>query len=190
MRLLPTLTIVAMSICAGCVSTPQRPAGNGVSYSNNQVNGLTMCVGLTDTAFSIADRKLRGEAQQTVRESYVSAPNRDLVLPLVEKVYEAQFTHGWDYAVSFYGECALNLAEVPADRTKTPAYCMQNAMIAGIAQTNRNAGTSKEQVIEQFSSFGSDTPRFIINDVYSQSSNRAKTVQDTWNSCMKPFLAI
>ena len=62
-----------------------------------------------------------------MKASYAAAADGNLVLPLVDKVYGANFTHRCDYAVAFYRECAVNMAEVAPERTGMPAHCMQNA---------------------------------------------------------------
>jgi len=35
------------------------------------------------------------------------------MLPLVDKVYPNGFTSSWDCAVHFFGECGVNVVEIP-----------------------------------------------------------------------------
>ena len=153
-------------------------------YTANETARLGLCVALTDNAFSIAKAKLKGTAAKMLRDEYAAKPMADLTVPLVDKIYTDKFTHAWDYSVSFYQECATNLAQVAQPKSDTASYCMQNALIARIAKDNKDTGVSKEATQEYFNSFNSETPRKIVDEVYLQKKSREDTVRDTWNSCV------
>jgi hypothetical protein len=159
----------------------QRP------YSAREKTRMMLCVGLTDNAFSIADAKLAGRAAADLKTEYASRPEARLTVPLVDKVYADSFSHSWDYAVAFFKECALNLAEVPDTRAGLAAYCMQNSMIASIAYNSRNAGAPREQTYKLFAQFPSEASRKIIDQVYEQSKSRPEEMVDTWTACMAPL---
>jgi hypothetical protein len=191
MRILATILAGALSLCAGCAanapSTPSAPPAPKAMYSAAEKTKLTPCVGMTDIAWSVAERKLRGEKIDQVKALYAPRPNSKLTLALVDKVYGESFRYSWDYAVSFFNECALEMASVPSDRARLAAYCMQNGMIASVAQTYRASGLPKEKAYERFAQFQGDTPRKIIDGVYAQSKSRAESEMETWQSCMAPI---
>jgi hypothetical protein len=145
---------------------------------------MTTCFGMSDTAMYIADQKLRGVPIDKVKQFYASRDHARLTVPLVEKVYGDPFTSAWDYTVAFFRECAHNMASVPRDRVGMASYCLQNGMIAGIAQTYRASGAPKANAYAYFAKFESETPRAIVDRVYAGSKGRAETKLDEWNSCM------
>jgi hypothetical protein len=165
------------------------PPASAVSFTQDERNALTLCVGMTDNAFSIAARKLRGATEAQIKASYAAAPDRNLLLPMVEKIYNDLFTRSWDYAVSFYSECALNLGKVNAERAQMPGYCMQNSMIAASAWDGRRAGRSKQAVLGDFAGLKSDTPKTIVDGVYASTADRTHAVHSTWDDCMRPIYA-
>jgi hypothetical protein len=156
-------------------------------YSAAEKTRMTLCVGLTDNAFSIADARLAGRLAADLKAEYAVRPEAHLLVPLVDKVYADTFSHSWDYAVAFFNACALNVAQVPRTRSGLAAYCMQNSMIASIAYNSKNAGASREQTYKLFAQLPAEAPRKIVDQVYANSKSRPEQIADTWNSCMAPL---
>ncbi|HKV25793.1 MAG TPA: hypothetical protein VJN93_14460 [Candidatus Acidoferrum sp.] len=158
-------------------------------YTDKEYSGMLACVGMTDTAWTNAAQKLKGVSLADATKYYdgrLQGSPKDMALLIVNQVYKDSFTNAWDYAVSFFGDCALNIAKVGKDRSGPANYCMQNSMIAMTAWEYRNSGQPIENVYPQFAKLGA-TPRSIIDRVYAGSLPRAQTGLDLWESCVQPL---
>jgi hypothetical protein len=60
---------------------------------------------------------------------------------------------------------------------------MQNAMLSGIAQHFREAGASKEQAYQGMPIKG-DTPKSLVDKVYTKKPTRAAAIMDGWSDCL------
>ncbi|HUL61339.1 MAG TPA: hypothetical protein VLU43_18825 [Anaeromyxobacteraceae bacterium] len=167
---------------------PAAPPAPKKVYTAKEREMLTLCVGMTDTAWTAALQKKAGVSREEARARFASTPKADLALATVDKVYQEEFKNPWDYAVRFFREeCALELAHVPADRARLAAYCMQNTMIASVAFRQRKAGATREQAYKQFEAFKSETPRRIVDSVYTGTGDRGATMLGEWESCIIPL---
>ena len=162
-----------------------------ISYTEKEYTGLLACHGMTDTAWTNAIQKLSGVSLADAKKRYdgrLEGRVKDLALLVVGQVYKDSFTNAWDYAVSFYSECAQNIANVAKDRSSMANYCMQNSMIGMTASEYRNGGQPVEKAYQYFGKLGAEaTPRSIIDRVYAGSKSRAEAGLDEWQSCMKPL---
>src|SRR5262249_19585043 len=100
---------------------------------------------------------------------------------------EDSFKSPWDYTVGFFEECAANVAEVPETRVGLASYCLQNGMIASVAETYHEKGVPKEAVYQQLAAFRGPTPKQVIDTVYAESKDRAAASLGAWNTCMAPI---
>ena len=157
------------------------------SYTPQDARGLTYCVGLTDTAFAVAERKLRGAALGDVRVDYAARPRAEVMLPLVDKVYEDEFTSSWDYALRFFGECGVNIVEIPQLRLGGASECLQRSMIASLAQVQKAGGARKDAVYAYFGKFPADTTHAVIDEVFAKTQERPAAALAAWNACMAPL---
>ena len=104
-----------------------------IDYTEKEYTGLLGCVGLTDTAWKSASQKLAGISIDDAKKIYdgrLEGALKTLNLHVVDKVYGDSFTNAWNYAVTFYGECAQNVADVGKDRSGLANYCTQNSIIS------------------------------------------------------------
>lgn len=177
---------------AGCASTTPAPkqqdgaAAKQVDrYTRDQNTRMTYCVGLTDTAWSIATMKLAGKSKDEVRQTYAKHPNPTLINAEIDEVFSNTFSGAWDYSVQFFRDCAVNLANVAPGSTDTGAYCMQNAMLSSQAQEYKAAGKSKKQAYQSLPIPGA-TPKSLVDKVYAGHDDRANAMLNAWNSCMAP----
>jgi hypothetical protein len=162
------------------------------NYTAREYNGMSVCLGVTDTAWTNATQKLQGVSLADAKKHYdgkLEGTQKDLALRTVDKVYGDSFTNPWDYAVSFFGECAENIAGVRKDRSGMAGYCMQNSMIGMTAWDYKNAGLPVEKVYEHFAKFNSATPHAIVDRVYAGSKARADIGLEEWKSCMEPLVS-
>jgi len=169
-------------------NTPPR-----IDYTVKEYNGLLACVGMTNTAWTNASQKLKGVSIDDPKKVYdgrLEGALKTLTLHVIDKVYGDSFTNAWDYAVSFYGECAQNVADVGKDRSSLANYCMQNSIIGMTAWEYANAGQPVENVYQLFGKLGEvPTARSIIDRVYAGSKSRADIALDEWQSCAKPLVS-
>lgn len=170
-------TAVGLSACAG--SPAIEPY-----YNAEERSRLTYCVGMADTARAVATQKLEGVAREQLRQFYQSKPNTELHLATVDKVYGEEFTSAWDYTLSFFVECAANLAQVPLARVRLAHYCMQNQLIADVAHGYKTGGKPKDQAYLHFVRIPSETPKTIVDRVYASSKGRAEIKLELWSSCI------
>lgn len=161
-----------------------------ISYTDKEYTGIQHCNGMTDVAWTTAVQKLIGVSLEDAKKRYdghLEGRMKDLALFVVNQVYKDSFTNAWDYGVSFYSECAQNIADVVKDRSNLANYCMQRSMIGVTASEYRNEGQPIENAYAYFGKLGAQaTPRSIIDRVYAGSKSRAETGLDEWQSCMKP----
>ena len=174
-------------IVLGCSTPPPPKAPLAPKYTAKEKSNMTMCVGMTDTARMAADAKSKGVSAQELKDRRTSGPMLELYNMTIDKVFQDKFTLPFDYAISFFDDCALNIANVPKDRVKFANYCNVNSMLAGRAHEYKKSGMSKEKVYEAFAQFGSETPRRIVDQVYAGSNNRAASAMNEWNSCIGPI---
>jgi hypothetical protein len=166
-------------------NTPPR-----IDYTEKEYTGLLRCHGMTGVAWTNAVQKLNGVSLEDAKKQYdgrLEGRMKDLALLVVNQVYKDSFTSAWDYSVSFYGECAQNIADVGKDRSKVANYCMQNSMIGMTAADYRTSGQPVENAYQGFGKISEvPTARSIIDRVYAGSKSRAEAGVDEWQSCMKP----
>ena len=162
-----------------------------ISYTDKEYTGLLRCHGMTGVAWTNAVQKLNGVSLEDAKKHYdgrLEGRMKDLALLVVNQVYKDSFTSAWDYSVSFYGECAQNIADVGKDRSKLANYCMQNSMIGMTAADYRISGQPVENAYQYFGKLGAEaTPRAVIDRVYAGSKSRAEAGVDEWQFCMKPL---
>ena len=157
------------------------------SYAADESRGLTYCVGLSDTAFAVAERKLRGATAGDQRADYAARPRSEVTLPLIEKVYSDEFKSSWDYALRFFRECGVNVVEIPAVRLAGATECAQQGMIASVAHSQKAGGAKKDTVYTYFAKFPESSTRAVIDAVYAHTQDRPAAELDAWNACMMPL---
>ncbi|QGX41029.1 hypothetical protein [Permianibacter aggregans] len=188
------LTSFVLTTFIGCatseknqgVAKPDLPAP---IYTANEASRLSFCFSLTGNAYTVARRKAAGESEESVRNSYSAASTAKLLVPVVEKVFEDSFSNSFDYAVSFFTECAQNVANVAQERSKDAAYCTMNGLIAARALEDKEAGRSKEEAYKFGAQFNSKTPTMIVDEIYQSNKPRTKPVLSVWNECIGPMSA-
>lgn len=177
------LTVIFISACATKKSEPKK------MYTHKEFMNMTVCVGMSDTARHVATKKSEGTPIAQMKSFYANKEGSSLNLATVDKVYADKVPGVWEYSVSFFKECALNLANVPADRANFSAYCMQRSMIADVAHGHRVAGSSKQTAQQALSGFKGQTTLIIIDNVYASNKGRVQEKLDEWNLCMDPITA-
>lgn len=173
--------VSTVAILTACASTK---VDQKKLYTRQEHNKMTLCIGFSDTARYVASKKLEGTPIAQMKSFYASKENSRMNLATVEKVYGEKFTSVWDYSVSFFNECALNVASVPTSRVKMAAYCMQNSLIADVAYSYKSSGAPRENAYAYFAKFNSKTPDMIVDRVYTSTRSRPEIKLDEWNSCM------
>jgi hypothetical protein len=154
------------------------------TYTEKERGQLTYCIGLCETARRAAAEKLRGTPIEDVKKLYDGKANARLNIATVDKVFSDHVSTAWDYTVSFFSECAREIAGVPSDRAQLASYCMQNQLIADVAFQYKASGKPKEQAYAYFAQFKSSTPKAIVDLVYASTKERAAVRMEVWNTCM------
>jgi hypothetical protein len=186
--------VAILCLCVG-LSVGQARGQNTApttNYTQREYNGMSACLGLTDTAFTNAAEKLQGISLADAKKFYdgkLVGTQKDLALRTVDKVYGDSFTNAWDYAISIFGECAENVAGVRKDRSGMAGYCMLNSLIGTNAWDFKKSGLPVEKVYEYFAKLNSVTPHAIIDRVYASSKSRGDIGVDEWKSCMDPLVS-
>lgn len=181
MLILLTGLIITATGCAS--SGPKKQA----LYTQAETNAMTLCIGMSDTAWTVANQKSRGVSKEKMKKQYQGRPNAQINMATVDKVYNDKFKYSWDYTVGFFKECAANMAKVPLSRSNMASYCMQNAMIAGVAHDHKSSGAPKSKAYAYFAKFNNQTVNGIIDEVYRGNGRRAETKLAVWTDCMKPL---
>ncbi|MDB5976086.1 MAG: hypothetical protein JWR07_2846 [Nevskia sp.] len=196
MKILRVFAAALGVFCAACSTHPVTPAADGgpaqaaasvPHYSAQERGSLYGCSALTDSAMIIAEMKQKGAPIQDVKAVFADRPNAQLTLATVDRVYDDKVGNVWDYAVTFFGDCATRVSRVPRDRSGPAGFCMLNSMIAANAQASKMAGVPIEKVDQYFSRFPGELPKSIIAGVYARSQTRAEAHAEAWNACMAPI---
>lgn len=175
---------VALLACA----VASRADATESSYTGQERHGLTYCVALSDTAFAVAERKLRGNTAGDLRAEYAARPRSEVTLPLIDKVYTDEFKSSWDYAVRFFDECAVNVVEIPEPRLAGATECVQQGMIASLAHSQKEGGAKKDTVYAYFAKFPPESTHAVIDAVFAKAEkDRAAAELAAWNACMAPL---
>ena len=180
-RILLFVTVYSVVLLAGCGSNEVR---TGKAYTHKEFTKMTYCIGMTDTAMHAATSKLKGIPMEQITSQYATREGFHMNIATVEKVYSENFSSVWEYSISFFEGCALNLAQVEASRIGKASHCAQNSLIAGLAYTYRSLGTSKEKTYEHFAVFENKESNIIVDEVYESRYSRAEIKLDIWTSCM------
>ncbi len=183
MRIVMILLAAQMLILsAGCVSSQNRTQK---LYSDKEFVNMTYCMGLADTAMHIASETLNSRPRQQLIDYYAAQPDANVTVAMIHKIYAASFKNAWDYTLSFFDECALNMAAVSSDRVNFANACFRNAMIADVAFAYKKGGYPKSAAYDHFRQFKSKKPMEIIDTVYEGSKTRAGFKMAAWNNCME-----
>ena len=145
--IMTVLTVILLSACATQKSEPKK------TYTHKEFINMTLCVGMSDTARYVATKKSEGTPIAQMKSFYANKEGASLNFATVDKVYADKVPGVWEYSVSFFKECALNLANVPANRVNFAAYCLQRSMIADAAYGYKVAGSSKQAAQQALSGF-------------------------------------
>ena len=175
------IALLMIAFLTGCAAKPVAPEK---LYTQQEYKQMTYCVGMSDTSRYVASRKLDGKSREEMREFFANKEYTKLNLATVDKVYAESFTSAWDYTISFFKECADNLAKVPVDRINMGSYCLQNSMIADVAHSFMSADAPREKAYTYFSKFKSKAPNLIIDKVYASSKSRQEIKLEVWSACM------
>lgn len=164
----------------------------GTGYTQKEYNDLQSCHAMTMTAWMGAIRKLDGTSLADAKKYYdgrVEAAQKEVISRVFDKVYGDTFTNAWEYAVSFFGQCAQDLANVAKDRLSPASYCMQNSMIGATAWDYKNSGQPAENAYQHFANLAGSDPHSIIERVYAGSKSRVEVAWGEWESCTKPVIS-
>ncbi len=165
----------------GCAASQKGPEK---IYTQNEKRQMTYCIGMADTVRYVAMEKIRGVPQKKVRAHYAGKAHEKMNLAIVDKVYKENVTLVWDYTVGFFNECALNMADVPKERSPVASNCMENQLIADVAFAYKKQGAPVEKAYAHFSGFKNKTFRQIIDRVYASPQTRGRIKMDVWNDCI------
>ena len=167
------------------------PATPAPIYKQRQTVELGLHLAMTRIAEQVAHKKLNHEPLEAVAAEFdrknADSELRGLVGALVKKVYEDEFSDAAAYALDFFKESALRLAEVPADRLGPATLCAQNALAADRVFTYRLGGLRKDKVTKLLAEHHMDVPREIIDRVYGAPLEQPGPMLQVWNDCMAPW---
>lgn len=178
--------VAAVLLLTGCASSDVR---SDKVYTRQEFSKMTYCIGMSDTAMHAATSKLKGVPMDEVTSYYATKEGLHVNIATVEQAYSENFSSVWDYTVSFFEGCALNLAKVAPERVKPASQCAQNSLIAGIAYTYKTLGVPKENAYDNFAVFKNKESNNIIDEVYESRYSRAEIKLDAWSSCMLKMTA-
>jgi len=182
--------LVACTTADGATLTTAIPP----IYTHDESIALLMCAGLADTAGSIAQQKLDNVPLEEVKSRYASLPDASVAkmgAATADKVYAETVTSWWTYEVSFFEECALNLAGVPAGRVGPANRCLQDNMVADEAYGFKSLHTPKAEALAYLARFGikGPIPEAIVGGVYATEKERPQIKLELWNLCMSQYAA-
>lgn len=178
---------LAAALFATCgAALAQAPAAPSV-YSKEEASRLFSCVGFAAHAKTIVERKQRGTPAENVKKTYQGGRLEPLMFPFVDKVYGDPGAKPWEYAGSFFNECAQNVAGVTLQRVEKANYCMFNSLIALSAQQARDAGIPKERAYS-FAPAPGEASRAIIDGIYAHKGAGGQEYSAAWTWCISSYV--
>ena len=192
MRLSSLCLSGVVCLLAACAANPPAataPAKSttGTTYTSDESSKLAYCDALTVNAWIIAIQKQSGTSADEVKAQYAnsSADVKPVLLKTVDKVYAESSDKPWDYAVSFYKDCATNVAAVPVGRSDFATFCMMNSLIAQSSLSMRAVGKSKEEAEQAFAGLKGDLPKKIVDSIYAPATAPSRQVDmEVFNKCL------
>lgn len=177
-----------LAMLAACATSPTVPPREAV-YNGEETRALTVCLAMGHTAATLAQKKLDDLPIDAARKLYEATPDegmKQFQLATVDKVYSETVTNWWDYSLAFFDECALNLAQVPADRVRPANHCLQDSLVADLAYGYRISGTSKDDAAAHLARSGIQGPKSsdLLDRVYAGNEERPVLMLNVWNACI------
>ncbi|CZF84580.1 hypothetical protein [Grimontia marina] len=175
--------ILSVSTLSACSNQPE-PIKPIQLYSNKETVQMSYCAELADMAYLVASQKLQEQPKQSQIDRFSNGTTAQIKLNLVEDVYAHDFTSAWDYSVDLFDQCALKVANVPAERLNIASYCAQKSLVAGGAYVLKQSGSPKLDAYIMFASYKTTKPYEVIDAVYAKSSSHDAVAKKTWDSCI------
>ncbi|KKD60980.1 hypothetical protein RN22_08005 [Grimontia sp. AD028] len=175
--------ILSVSTLSACTNQPE-PIKPIQLYSNKETVQMSYCAELADMAYLVASQKLQDQPKQSQIDRFASGTAAQIKLNLVEDVYAADFTSAWNYSVDLFDQCAVKVANIPAERLNVASFCAQKSLVAGGAYDLKQAGAPKLDAYMVFASYKATKPYEVIDAVYKKSSSHDAVTKKTWDSCI------
>lgn len=182
--LLLTLTV---SGCGGTTVNKEK------LFSKNDYAKLTFCLGMSYSAHSIADSKLKGDKKAKTKKRIITdkmtQKGKENISKLVDGIYKDKFKSAWDYSIDFFKDCAGRIAAVHSPRVQYASFCNQNSFIADVAYSFKEQGKPKTDAYKYFEKYKSKIPNTVIDSVYQYAKDRKSARVRIWSGCMKSRIA-
>jgi len=121
-------------------------------YSNQQMQGLTLCTAFGDVVFHTVKRKAAGGTLETELEKLHSSKafereHGQFLEALVKDLYNQPNQPSLDVLFSFYEFCAADFAAIPKERPQPAKHCLLAQHLSLEAYYLREQGKSREDVL-------------------------------------------
>lgn len=189
------ILVLALVPLLGSCASPQQPLKQSssssipASYTSQQDLELHFCALLTVNAMHTAKRKLSGDSIERVMADHAAEkpPYREMKQAMVRHVYEASFNDPWDFATTFFDDCARHGRGVAEDRIPMAAECAWRLRIGSMAHVFSRLGAPLEKTWKTLPT-GSERARDVVLEAYRTPKDSHDFTDEVWRTCM-PLVA-
>ena len=192
MSRLRILALTLATLLGSCAST-QPPLNQSSSsstkaiYTSQKDLDLHFCALLTVNAMHTAKRKLGGDSIERVLDDHAAEapPHGEVKQAMVRHVYEASFSDPWDFATTFFNDCALHGRGIAKDLIPMAAECAWKLRIGSMAHVFGRLGVPPEKTWKILPA-GSERARDVVLEAYRTQKDSHDFTDEVWRSCMPP----
>ena len=179
--------LVLGMLLAACSTFGAKPPP---TYTSDEMQALTYCVGLSNVALGVGAVKLKGGSAEELKASYAQGGGQpmpiELTNELIDVVYTLEADSPYGYSQAYFIDCAQHLADVPVERTPAATTCMSQANMALAAEMLKEHGNPPETTITRLAPFKVAGTAEIVKRVYDVEVTRGQAETREWESCMAP----
>jgi hypothetical protein len=181
----PLVLGMLLAACSTFGAKPPQP-----TYTADEMQALTYCVGLSNVALGVGAVKLKGGSAEDLKASYAQGEGQpmpiELTNELIDVVYTLEADSPYGYSQAYFIDCATHLADVPVERTAAATTCMSQANMALAAEMLKERGNPPETAVERLGQFKVTGTDKIVKRVYDVEVTRGQAETNEWESCMAP----
>jgi hypothetical protein len=185
MKSVPVLiTLLSCLLCGCATSAPVTP--ENYRFASTQWTTLDICMLFSEKVIYLAEEKLRGVSKDDAMREWVNGKTgmHSLSADTVTKVYTDSFDNAGTYGILFFGQCAVENAQVSEVGLSKAQHCFAKAMIVHDVELTREQGKSKQEAYQDNAGLNPDMAKDIVENVYGLPEPKRGIELDAFGACI------